>query len=106
MAKSDADRSKKKYDREKADLDRLGGKICRFHMPEAPHRAMETLQEWGEFEDWREAFCTISLNLVAAGKEAALPFLAVARHEIKITPSVSRQLEAFAKREANRDDEE
>jgi hypothetical protein len=106
MAKSDADRSKKKYDREKADLERLGGRICRFHLPEAPDKALATLQEWGELEDWREVFSTIALNLVAAGKEVALPFLAVARHEIHVTPSVARKLEAFAKRESGRDDDE
>lgn len=106
MAKSDANRSRKKYDREKADIERLGGKICRFHIPAGPEQALATLQEWGDIEDWREVICTMALNLVAAGKEAALPFLAVARHEITVTPIVARKLEAFARREEKRDAEE
>jgi hypothetical protein len=95
MAKSEAERSSKKYDREKDDLERLGGRICRFHLARAPDEALKTLQAWGGIEDWREAIQTILVNLEASGPEVAMKFLAVARHEITISQKVARLLAEF-----------
>ena len=102
MAKTDAERSNTKYGREKADLERLGGKICRFHLPAAPLEALEALQEWGDIEDWREAISTILLALHAAGRDAALPFLVVASHEFVVSKNVARLLDVAALKESRR----
>lgn len=96
MAKSNADRQADKQKKEKADLERLGGRICRFHLPGAPDAALAELMEWHGVSDWREAIQTLVLRLHAAGPEASAPFLAVSRHEITISPKVSRILAEFA----------
>ena len=95
MAASNAQRQATKNEREKADLKRLGGRICRFHLPDAPDAALAELMEWHGVSDWREAIQTLLLRLHAAGPEASAPFLAVSRHEITMSPKVSRILAEF-----------
>lgn len=96
MAKSNADRQADKQKKEKADLERLGGRICRFHLPAEPSAALAELMAWHGHTDWREAIQTLLLRLHAAGPEASAAILAVSRHEITISAKVSRQLAEFA----------
>lgn len=95
MAKTNADRQADKQKKEKAELERLGGRICRFHLPSAPDAALAELMAWHGHDDWREALQTMLLGLHAAGPEASAPFLAVSRHEITISAKVSRKLAEF-----------
>ena len=93
--KTNAERQATKIEKEKKDLDRLGGRICRFHLPAAPDAALAELMSWHDVGDWREAIQTLLLRLHAAGPEASEPFLAVSRHKISVSPKVSRQLAEF-----------
>lgn len=93
--KTNAQRQATKIEKEKADLARLGGRICRFHLPAAPDAALAELMSWHGVDDWREAIQTLLIRLQEAGPEASAPFLAVSRHEITVSAKVSRKLAEF-----------
>jgi hypothetical protein len=94
-AKTNAQRQATKIEKEKQDLARLGGRICRLHLPDRPDAALAQLMEWHGVSDWREAIQTLLLRLQEAGPEASAPFLAVSRHKISVSAKVSRQLAEF-----------
>jgi hypothetical protein len=94
-AKTNAERQATKIEKEKKELARLGGRICRFHLPAGPDAALAQLMSWHGVDDWREALQTLLLHLQQAGPEASAPFLAVSRHTISVSAKVSRQLAEF-----------
>jgi hypothetical protein len=106
MAKSNADIQKDKRAKERALLDRIGAEKRTLIVSKALSDALEVLGERHDFEEWQETVSTLLINLAGAPAEESARFATMSRPEIVITEKQSRQLEAFAKREAVHDDAE
>ena len=100
MAKSNAELQKDKRAKEKALLDRIGAEKRTLIVSKALADALEVLGERHEFEEWQETVSTLLINLSKATAYESGKFIAMSRPEFVITENQSRQLAAFAKREA------
>jgi len=106
MAKSNAQLQKDKRAKEKALLDRIGAEKRTLIVSKALADALDVLGQRHDFEEWQETVSTFLINLAAATAYESGQFASMSRPEIVITEKQSRQLEAFAKREALNDDSE
>jgi hypothetical protein len=106
MAKSNADIQKDKRAKERALLDRIGAEKRTLIVSKSLADALEVLGERHDFEEWQETLSTLLINLAKAPAEDTARFAAMSRPVIVITEKQSRQLEAFAKREASHHDPE
>ncbi len=101
MAKSNADIQRDKRAKEKALLDKIGAEKRSLIVSKALDDALNVLGERHGFEEWQETVSTFLINLAAAPAEDSDRFANMSRPEIVITEKQSRQLKAFAKREAD-----
>ena len=100
MAKSNADIQRDKRAKEKALLDRIGAEKRSLIVSKALDDALNVLGERHDLEEWQETVSTFLINLAKAPAEESARFANMSRPEIVITEKQSRQLKAFAKREA------
>ncbi|MCK8688300.1 hypothetical protein [Pseudomonas umsongensis] len=100
MAKSNADIQRYKRAKEKALLDKIGAEKRSLIVSKALDDALNVLGERHGFEEWQETVSTFLINLAAAPAEDSDRFAHMSRPEIVITEKQSRQLKAFANREA------
>lgn len=100
MAKDNAQIQRDKRAKEKALLDRIGAEKRSLIVSKALDDALITLGERHGFEEWQETVSTFLINLAAAPAEDSYRFANMSRPEIVITEKQSRQLIAFARREA------
>ena len=100
MAKSNAQLQKDKRAKEKALLDRICAEKRSLIVSKALDDALRVLAERHGFEEWQETVSTFLINLAAAPAEDSERFANMSRPEIVITEKQSRQLKAFARREA------
>ena len=100
MAKSNADIQWDKRAKEKALLDKIGAEKRSLIVSKALNDALKNLGERHGFEEWQETVSTFLINLAAAPAEDSDRFANMSRPEIVITEKQSRQLKAFARREA------
>lgn len=101
MAKSNADIQRDKRAKEKALLDRIGAEKRTLIVSKALDEALQVLGKRHDFEEWQETVSTFLINLASAPAEESARFANMSRPEIVITEKQSRQLKAFAKREAD-----
>ena len=106
MAKSNADIQKDKRAKERALLDRIGAEKRTLIVSKALDDAFNVLGAWHDFEEWQETLSTFLINLAASPADVSACFATMSRPEIVVTEKQSRQLEAFAKREASHHDPE
>lgn len=104
MAKSNADIQKDKRAKEKALLDKIGAEKRTLIVSKALNDALNILGARHDFEEWQETVSTLLINLAGAPAEESARFANMSRPEIVITEKQSRQLKAFARREANNHD--
>ena len=100
MAKSNADIQRDKRAKEKALLDRIGAEKRSLIVSKALADALQVLGERHGFEEWQETVSTFLINLAASPAADSDRFANMSRPEIVITEKQSRQLKAFARREA------
>ena len=100
MAKSNADIQRDKRAKEKALLDRIGAEKRSLIVSKSLDDALNVLGERHGFEEWQETLSTLLINLAKAPAEDTARFAAMSRPVIVITEKQSRQLKAFASREA------
>ena len=98
MAKSNADRSAKAAAKRKE----RGEEEIRLHCLPGTRQALAELMAWSGIEEQGEAITLMIHHLHGLGPGGALPLLEPPRHEITISPSVSRKLQQFSQREALR----
>lgn len=101
MAKSNADIQRDKRAKGKALLDKIGAEKRSLIVSKALNDALNILGERHGFEEWQETVSTFLINLAAAPAEDSDRFSNMSRPEIVITEKQSRQLKAFARREAS-----
>lgn len=100
MAKSNADIQRDKRAKEKALLDKIGAEKRSLIVSKALNDALNILGERHGFEEWQETVSTFMINLAAAPAKDSDRFANMSRPEIVVTEKQSRQLKAFARREA------
>jgi hypothetical protein len=98
MAKSNAERLEKAATKRKS----RGEEEIRLHCLPGTRQALAELMAWSGIEEQGEAITLMIHHLHGLGPGGALPLLTPPRHEITISPSVSRKLESFRVREAVR----
>jgi len=101
MAKSNAQLQKDKRAKEKALLDRIGAEKRTLIVSKALDDALHILGERHDFEEWQETVSTLLINLAKATAYESGRFANMPRPEIVISDKQSRQLKAFARREAD-----
>jgi len=96
MAKTQQERSAKAA----AKRAEVGEEELRHRLRPGVLAKLDDLMRWGDIEQKAEAVQLLILNVHALGPDGAARLLAVPRHEITISESVARRLEAEGRREA------
>jgi hypothetical protein len=97
MAKTQQERSAKAA----AKRAEVGEEELRHRVRPGVLAKLDDLMRWGDIEQKAEAVQLLILNVHALGPDRAAQLLAVPRHEIAISESVARRLEAEGRREAD-----
>jgi len=96
MAKTQQERSAKAA----AKRAEVGEEELRHRVRPGVLAKLEDLMQWGGIEQKAEAVQLLILNVHALGPDGAAQLLTVPRHEIAISESVARRLEAEGRRQA------
>lgn len=96
MAKSNADRSAKAAAKRKE----RGEEEIRLHCLPGTRQALAELMTWSGIEEQGEAITLMIHHLHGLGPGGALPLLTPPRHEITVSPTVTRKLQRFKDRES------
>ncbi|SFC83809.1 hypothetical protein SAMN05216577_11171 [Pseudomonas citronellolis] len=96
MAKTQQERSAKAA----AKRAEIGEEELRHRVRPGVLTKLDDLMRWADIEQKAEAVQLLILNAHAMGPEGAAQLLAIPRHEITISESVARRLEAEGRREA------
>lgn len=98
MAKTVQERSAKTARKRVANAE----EELRLRVRPGTRQALADLMEWSGITEQGEAMTLMIHHLHALGPKAAMPLLAIPRHEIEISPIVARKLEQAYQREALR----
>lgn len=88
MAKTQRDRDQATAERR----NKAGEVELRHRVSASAIHALARLMAWGEHTERTECLQTLLLNVHALGRDQAAALLQPQRHEIRISPSVARQL--------------
>lgn len=96
MAKTQAERDAAAAEKRK----RMGEEELRHRVRPGVRAKLEELMRWHDIEEMAEAVQLLILNVHALGPEESTALLAIPRHEITLSESVARRLDAEGRREA------